>query len=61
MWRCPVSLSQYILSLHVPSLTCTDSDFPLRCWQETPIRLFVASTANLTAQTQKTLDQSVSV
>ena len=40
---------------------CTDSNFPLCCWHETPTQLFAAGTPNLITQAQKTLEQPVSL
>ena len=46
-------VSQCILCLRVSVVTCTDSDFMLHCQQETPVKLFVAGTSNMTAETQR--------
>ena len=40
---------------------CRASSFPLCCWRETPIQLLAAGPADLTAQTQKAVGQSVSL
>lgn len=48
MWCCLVHRpSRCILSLHMPLLTWIDSDVPLRCQQEVPVKFAAAGASNV--------------